>query len=390
MQPSAGQKAIATRVSLSPMDVQNNLAARRQQRGISAAALAKAAGVTRQTIYAMEAGSYVPNTAVALRLARALESSVEDLFALPEAAPATALRREQAFLLPGSGELEAGQPVQLGRIGKRLLASAPSPVPWYIPASDAIAAGKPADSGKVNVEIHFDDPSFRNRILIAGCDPGISVLARHTQAAGVELVLAHRNSSQALDLLKENCVHIAGAHLRDEPSGESNVPAIARLFPKNSVAVISFALWEEGIVTAAGNPKSIRGIQDLARRDVAMVNREKGAGSRLLLDSRLAQLQIGSKRVRGYARTAPGHLAAAWQVRSGAADCCIATGVAARIYGLNFVPLVSERYDLAIRRQHLDLPGVQTLLDTLNRARFRRELESIGGYDMKPAGRRVI
>jgi hypothetical protein len=94
------------------------------------------------------------------------------------------------------GELEAGQPVQWGRIGKRLLASEPSPVPWYIPASDAIAAGKPADSDKVNVEIHFDDPSFRNRILIAGCDPGNSVLARHTQAAGVELVLAHRNSSQ--------------------------------------------------------------------------------------------------------------------------------------------------------------------------------------------------
>lgn len=378
-----------------PVEVQNNLAARRRQRGISAAALAKAAGVTRQTIYAIEAGSYIPNTAVALRLARALESSVEDLFALPGAALAAPLRRAQAFLLPGSGELDAGQPVQLCRIGKRLIASAPSAVPWYIPASDAIAAGTATESGKLNVDIHFDDATFsspggRNRILIAGCDPAISVLARHTQAAGMELVLAHRNSSQALELLKENCVHIAGAHLRDEPSGESNVPAIARLFAKNSVAVISFALWEEGIVTAAGNPKGIRGIEDLARPDVAMVNREKGAGSRLLLDSRLALLQIDPQSVRGYARTAPGHLAAAWQVRTGAADCCIATGVAARVYGLGFVPLVSERYDLAIRRTHLDLPVVQALLDTLNRARFRRELESIGGYDMKPAGRRVI
>ncbi len=353
-------------------------------------ALAKSAGVTRQTIYAIEAGSYIPNTTVALRLARALEATVEELFALPEAPPSVALRQEQAFLLPGSDTLEAGQPVQLCRMGKRLLASAPSPVPWYIPASDAIAAAKPANSGRVNVEIHFDDAGFRDRILIAGCDPGISVLARHTQAAGVELVLAHRNSSQALELLKANCIHIAGAHLRDELSGESNVPAIARLFPTNTVAVISFALWEEGIVTAPGNPKGIHGIEDLARRDVTMVNRETGAGSRMLLDSRLAHLNIDSKRVRGYKRCAPGHLAAAWQVRSGVVDCCIATGVAARIYGLGFVPLVSERYDLVIRRAYLDLPSVQTLFDTLNRARFRRELESIGGYDMKPAGHRVI
>ena len=72
------------------------------------------------------------------------------------------------------------------------------------------------------------------------------------------------------------------------------------------------------------------------------------------------------------------------------ADCCIATGVAARIYGLGFISLASERYDLAIRPRCLDLPAVQALLDTLNRAPFRRELEAIGGYDMKPAGQRVI
>lgn len=372
------------------MEVRNNLAARRQQRDIPAAALAKAAGVTRQTIYAIEAGSYVPNTAVALRLARALEATVEELFALPEDSAAPLLRREQALLLPGSENLEPGQPVQLCRVGKRLVAAAPSPLQWYVPASDAITSAKAAGSGKLPVEIHDQLEPRPNRILIAGCDPGISVLARHTLAAGVELVLAHRNSSQALELLRDNLVHIAGAHLRDERSGESNVPAIARLFPKNKVAVFSFALWEEGIVIAPGNPKSIRGIDDLARRDVSIVNREKGAGSRQLLDSSLSRAKIDPTRVQGYLKTAPGHLAAAWQVRTGAADCCIATGVAARIYGLGFLPLVSERYDLAIRRPDVDLPGVQALLDTLNRARFRRELESIGGYDMRPAGRRVI
>ncbi len=162
------------------------------------------------------------------------------------------------------------------------------------------------------------------------------------------------------------------------------------MFPKNAVAVISFAMWEEGILTSRGNPKGIRGIEDLVRHDVCIVNREKGAGSRLLLDSHLERLKIDPGTVIGYQQLASGHLPAAWQVRTGAADCCIATQAAARLFGLGFIPLVSQRYDLAIRRQHLDLPTVQTLLDTLNRSSFRRELESIGGYDTRTAGQRIL
>jgi putative molybdopterin biosynthesis protein len=377
-------------------EIDNHLAELRQKRGLSAAGLARMAGVNRQTIYAMEAGSYVPNTAVALRLARALEVNVESLFTLMEQSAAPDLRSEQALLLPGSDAPNPGQPVQLCRVDQRLMAAAPSAVPWYFPASDAIVTGEPVEDGKtveggkIKVQIYHPDGDFRNRILVAGCDPGISVLARHVRQAGIELVLVHRNSSQALTLLKEGCVHIAGTHLRDEATGESNLPEVGRLFPKNSVAVISFAVWEEGIVTARGNPKGIRGIEDLARKDVSMVNREAGAGSRNLLDSHLQRLEISTKTVRGYDRAAPGHLPAAWQVRTGAADCCIATSAAARVFGLGFIPLVSERYDLAIRRRHLDAPGIQALLDTLNRSSFRRELEGIGGYDAKAAGQRML
>jgi molybdate-binding protein/DNA-binding XRE family transcriptional regulator len=370
-------------------EIENHLGALRQKRGISAAQLARTAGVTRQTIYAMEAGSYVPNTAVALRLARALDVQVEDLFALPEAEP-TGLRSEEATLLPGSDALHPGQPVQLCRVNKRLVASPPSPVPWYFPVSDAVVSGKLPKNGRTDVQVFDASEDFRNRVLIAGCDPGISVLAHHLQASGIELVLAHRNSSQSLKLLKDGCVHIAGTHLRDESSGESNLPEIGRLFPKNAVAVISFAVWEEGIVTAAGNPKSIKAVEDLARRDVTIVNREKGAGSRALLDSNLKRLKIDAKNVRGYDRIAPGHLPAAWQVQSGQADCCIATRATARVFGLGFVPLVSERYDLAVRRQHLDMPGVQAVLDTLSRSNYRRELESLGGYDTRAAGERLL
>lgn len=371
-------------------EVENNLAALRQKRGLSAAGLAEMTGVSRQTIYAMEAGSYVPNTAVALRLARVLEVTVETLFALADQSRAPELRSEQASLIPGSEAPELGQPVQLCRVDQRLMAATPSAVPWYFPASDAIVASEVGEGGKTKVEIYHPDKDFRNGILVAGCDPGISVLGRHMQPTGVDLVLVHRNSSQALTLLKEGCVHIAGTHLRDESTGESNVPEVGRLFPKNSIAVVTFAVWEEGIVTARGNPKGIAGIEDLARADISIVNREKGAGSRNLLDSHLKQLKIPTKSVRGYGRAAAGHLPAAWQVRLGAADCCIATRAAARVFGLGFIPLVSERYDLAIRRRHLESPAIQTLLETLNRLSFRRELESFGGYDTRAAGQRIL
>jgi molybdate-binding protein/DNA-binding XRE family transcriptional regulator len=373
--------------------IANHLTAHRQKRGFSAADLAQRAGISRQTIYAIESGSYVPNTAVALRLARTLEVGVEDLFSLTSDAPAAPLPTEQVTLLPHPDTPRAGDPMQLCRVDRRTIASSPSPVPWYLPTADAVLVDVPAGTGKAGkgtVQLFHGEYDLANRILVAGCDPGISVLARHVLRAGVELVVAQRNSSQALALLKQGVVHVAGTHLRDEASGESNLPAIHRLFARNSVAVVSLAVWEEGLLLVPGNPKSIRSVADFARRDVSIVNREPGAGSRLLLDAHLDRLGLAGQKVRGYDRLAGGHLPAAWQVRSGDADCCIATRAAARVFGLDFIPLASERYDLAIRRQHLDHPPVQTLLDTLNRASFRCELEGLGGYDTSAAGRRLL
>jgi molybdate-binding protein/DNA-binding XRE family transcriptional regulator len=372
-------------------NIANHLTAHRQRRGYSAADLAQRAGISRQTVYAIESGSYVPNTAVALRLARTLEVTVEDLFALPSAEPAVPLPTEQVTLLPQPDTPRAGDPMQLCRVDRRTVASSPSPVPWYLPTADAVLLDVPrtGNAAKGTVQL-FGDCDLANRILVAGCDPGISVLARHVLRAGVELVVAQRNSTQALALLKQGMVHVAGTHLRDERSGESNLPAIHRLFARNTVAVVSLAVWEEGLVLAPSNPKSIHSIEDLARRGVSIVNREPGAGSRNLLDAHLDRLGLAGTKVRGYDRVAAGHLPAAWQVRTGDADCCIATRAAARVFGLDFIPLVSERYDLAIRRQHLDYPPVAALLDTLNRAGFRRELEGLGGYDTSAAGRRLL
>jgi putative molybdopterin biosynthesis protein len=355
-------------------EIENNLGRLRQQRGFSAIQLASQIGASRQTIYAMEAGTYIPNTAVALRLAKALDTTVEQLFRLADGGAEAILRCEPAVFLPGAEVPRAGQPVQLCRVDHRLMANSPSPLPWYFPAADAVVVEQRYSRGKEQVQIFQTDGDFSHRILVAGCDPGISVLARHAQLAGVELVLAHRNSSQALDLFKKGLVHIAGTHGKQDTA------------PKGSMVVISFAVWEEGFVTAAGNPKGIKTAADLMRRDVTIVNREKGSGCRALLDAELVAHRVNAAKVRGYKNLAAGHLAAAWEIRIGKSDCCIATRAAARVFGLGFVPLVSERYDLVVRKKYLDTPSMQALLDTLSRSRFRRELEGLGGYDARAAG----
>lgn len=371
-------------------EIENKLAKLRRERQISVADLAAAVGVTRQAIHSIELGSYIPNTAVALRLARVLDTSVEELFSLPHDPELLKPRSERAILLPGSETATAGQPVQLCRVDKQLVASAPAPWHPFLPAADAAIMEGGQRAAKTKLQLFGTESNFENRILVAGCDPGLSILARHAQAAGVELVLAHRNSSQALKLLKAGCAHIAGTHLRDDASGDFNVPAVQRLFPKSSVAIISLAVWEQGLVTSASNPKGIRGIGDLARPDVRIVNRETGSGSRALLDTHLKKVGIDTSAVRGYDTPAPGHLPAAWQVYSGAVDCCIATRAAARVFGLGFVPLALERYDFVISKQSLELPRIKDLLEILYRGAFRRELQGLAGYDTRVAGDRLL
>jgi len=368
------------------VSVNTNLAEIRQSRGLSAAELAGKSGITRQTIYAIEAGAYVPNTAAALRLARVLGVTVEDLFHLPEEVP----------MAPGAIEIDLvseddaardGQPVQLARVGSRAVGVVRSPLLWELPPADAFLLSAATRSQRTRVRPFRSAGVLKNRLIVAGCDPGMSVLARHALKSGVELVMVHANSSRAVAMLKSGLIHVAGSHLRDEATGESNLSAVKKQFPRSSAVVVNLATWEQGIVVAKRNPKSIRGVEDLVRTDVRLVNRESGAGSRALLDAALSRLGIHRKQVQGYETVAHGHLPAAWQVRLGNADACIAPRAAARVLGLDFVPLVHERYDLVLRKPFLALPAVESLLDTLSRADFRRELEVLGDYDTHDAGK---
>lgn len=362
--------------------VRSKLAEIRGNRGIAAADIAKRIGVTRQTIYAIEAGNYVPNTEVALKLAQVLEVAVEELFALDE-------RREQGvssmpaeFL--GTSKAAKGQAVRLGQVGAKWVSVPVSASPYFLPEADGIL------TDRNRVAVFPIDGGAKKRIVLAGCDPATSLLAHMVErGTGVEVVHAPASSELALRWLKEEKVHIAGSHLEDPKTAEFNLPFIRRGFGGEEIGVITFAEWEEGFVVARGNPKNIRTVGDLPRKNVWFMNRQSGSGSRLLIDKLLKGAGVTPRSVQGYSRVAAGHLAAAYAIVSGDADCCLATRSAARAFGLGFVPLHSERYDFVFRRSTLESPAVQTFMDVLQRSSLRRKLETLAGYDTSKTGTRI-
>jgi putative molybdopterin biosynthesis protein len=365
--------------------VENRLAQIRKSRGVGASDLSRRVNVSRQTIYAIEAGTYVPNTEVALNLARELEVTVDELFSLqggslqaPEALAAEVL---------SAAPPAKGQPVRVCQIGSRWICVPVSASPYYMPEADGIIKQTALTKGRANLVVFAKDEAAQKRLVLAGCDPATGLLSRMVEKiSGVEIVSAAASSKLALTWLSEGKVHIAGSHLEDPKTGEFNLPFIRKQFPHEDFSVVTFARWEEGLVLAAGNPKSVRKIEDLSRKNIKFVNREPGSGSRGLLDQLLEKAGMEAQKVQGYDRIAYGHLAAAYFVLSGDADVCLATRSAAQTFGLDFIPLNSERYDLVMRKRTADLPAVKAFLDVLHRATLRRKLEVLAGYDTSNTG----
>ena len=371
--------------------VQNRLAEVRKGRGVGASELADRVQVSRQTIYAIEAGSYVPNTEVALSLARELEVTVDELFSLQEGDSKTP--ESLATEVLSSTTPVKGQPVRICQIGTRWVSVPVSASPYYMPEADGVIERVGQRAGRTNGRadlLVFAKDEAQKRLVLAGCDPAAGMLARMVERiSGVEIVSAAASSKLALTWLSEGKVHIAGSHLEDHKTGEFNLPFLRKEFPGDDFSVFTFARWEEGLVIASGNPKGVRGIEDLTRKKVTFVNREPGSGSRGLLEKLLQQAGIDGRNIKGYDRIAFGHLAAAYCVVTREADVCLATRSAAQTFGLDFIPLHGERYDLVMRRKTAELPAVKSFLDVLQRATLRRKLEVLAGYDTSETGAMV-
>lgn len=368
--------------------VENSLSRIRKSRGITVSDLARRVNISRQTIYAIESAAFVPNTEVALRLARELEVTVDELFSLGEdtRTPAGSVAAEVLTASP----LEKGRAVRVCRVGSRWVSVPVSPSPYFLPEADGIVRKVGSAAQRADLLLFAKTEAAHNRLVLAGCDPATGLLARMVEKiSGVEIVSAPASSRLALRWLAEGKVHIAGMHLEDPATGEFNLPFLHEEFLGEDLTIVTFARWEEGLVVAPGNPKHIRKLEHLAQNGVRFVNRESGSGSRSLLDKLLTSSGMESSRIRGYDRVAHGHLSAAYPIVLQDADVCLAVRSAANAFGLDFVPLQSERYDLVMRRRTAELPAAKAFLDVLQRAALRRKLETLAGYDASQTGAMV-
>jgi putative molybdopterin biosynthesis protein len=197
---------------------------------------------------------------------------------------------------------------------------------------------------------------------------------------GRRLSSANVGSLGGLLALSRGEAHLAGSHLLDEETGEYNVPYIRRILPDTPVVLLGFVQREQGLIVPKGNPKGIQGLADLTRPDVVTINRQRGAGTRVLLDYRLKLAGIDPRAIQGYERQEFTHLAVAAAVASGAADCGMGILAAARALGLDFVPLDSERYDLVIPAEHYRSELLSPLLEIVRSPAFAARVRTLGGY----------
>jgi putative molybdopterin biosynthesis protein len=348
----------------------------REARGVSQIALAASSQLTRQSVGAIEAGRAMPAVDVALRIARALDCQVEELFGVAPleqrvwAEPTATAMQGRAALAHIAGRWVA---YPLEREGIRL-------------SADGVVSARRA--GSVEIEPVRPGAESRENLMLMGCSLALGLLADrlNTRSGAGHFVWFPRSSTHALEALSRRHTHIAGVHLVDAKTGEANLTDVRR--HASNVAVITLGRWEAGLVLAPGNPKRVRSAADLGRSGLRMVAREAGSGALRLLERELKRAGLSTRLARDAAVRAGGHIEVAQAIALGAADVGVATRDAALAFGLDFVPLAEERYDVVVPRAELADPRLQRLLDTMTTAAYRRELSALG-YDVQACGDRV-
>lgn len=341
-----------------PSELRSRLRDHRLAAGLSVSDLAERIGISRQALTTIEAGRSTPSTAVSLRLGRALGCRVEALFTLVD------------DTLP-STDLAPGTRVVLGRIAGRWVAH---PVDK---ASTQPADGLVDEHGSVEL---FDDPAALGDLaLIAGCAPVLGALAGRGGARWLQ-----QTSRQALQALADGQTHMAGMHLARHSEPGTHDDLVRQLLPQVAVDIVGLVGWREGLSVAPGNPLGIQGITDLGQEALRVARRQPGAGATSVLVEALGAAGLDATTLKG--PQVASHLDAATAVLHGAADAAVVIEPVAEALGLVFLPLSEERFELVVRRDHRDHPGVTRLLDALSEARFSREVRSMGAYDTAITG----
>jgi putative molybdopterin biosynthesis protein len=231
----------------------------------------------------------------------------------------------------------------------------------------------------------------RTIVAIGSHDLVLDLAASELRAAdpGVTLASSNVGSLGGLVALRDGLCHIAGSHLLDPETGEYTLPYVDRVLGERDVAVVRLVHRDQGLIVAPGNPLGLGGIADLTRAGLRYVNRQRGAGTRVLLDHELARAGLSPDAVDGYAREEHTHLAVAAAVAAGRADCGLGVLAAARAFGLDFVPVTREPYDLVVDGAVLESDVLAPLWELLDDVGFREQVEALGGYATAEMGRRI-
>jgi putative molybdopterin biosynthesis protein len=231
----------------------------------------------------------------------------------------------------------------------------------------------------------------RTIVAIGSHDLVLDMAASALRADDPLMTLASSNvgSLGGLVALRDGLCHLAGSHLLDPATGAYTLPYVDRVLPGADVAVVRLVHRDQGLIVAPGNPLGLSGVDDLARAGVRYVNRQRGAGTRALLDHELGRRGLDPAQVEGYSREEHTHLAVAAAVAAGRADAGLGILAAARAFGLGFVPVAREPYDLVLRASSLDEPLLAPLWELLERPGFRADVEALGGYSCAETGRRI-
>jgi putative molybdopterin biosynthesis protein len=352
----------------------------RQARGLSQQQLAGMAAVTRQAVSAVESGHSDPSLRVALALASALGMTVEDLFGPGE--PADPVLAQLVAPLGGEGSRVALATVGDTFVALPLRADTAARV-GFGPAGGLVASpqagGPAARQAQGPVPVRPIGPP-RPTLIVAGCDPALPLLETPLALLDPPVGFAWWpcGNGEALRLAAAGLVHAAGVHQPGEP-GED--PGDAIEIP-GGAGVVGFTSWREGLVIRSR--AQITGLGDVARRGLRLVNREPGAQARALLDRERLRLRLDPAELPGYDTQAAGHLQVAAAVAGRLADAGVSSEPAALAYGLDFIPLAEERFDLVLPAKHAASREVQSLLRVLTSPWLLAQLASLPGYD--PAG----
>lgn len=250
--------------------------------------------------------------------------------------------------------------------------------------SEGINAGE-----EVDVELLRPRSEIANTIVFSGShDLSIGLLedALKRNAPHLKISATNVGSLGGLLAMQRGEAHVVGTHLLDPKTGAYNLPDIRRHLGGHDVIVVNLVVREQGLLVAPGNPKKISSLRDLVRGDVQFVNRQPGAGTRVLLDYKLAKLRLRPERIRGYEREEFTHMAVAVAVASGLADCGLGVHSAANALGLDFIPVDKEEYDLVLRRDFFESAAGQALLAAMRSASFRDAVARLGGYEVDRSG----